>query len=119
MVLLNLVTCGIFSIVHFYLMGREINDHLRREELSPGLDVLLLFLTCGLWAFVMAYKYPRAFYEMERAEGVAEAKDISGLCLALMVASLVLPIFLCLLPDLLLQDAMNKHWRLHREGRVA
>ncbi len=123
-VLLNLITCGFYSLYHVYAMGREINEHRRRDELKPGLDILLVFLTCGIWAFLIAYNYPRAFYEMERAEGVADAKDISGLCLGLMVAGVVLSpivitLFLCLLPDLLLQDAMNRHWRRHRDGGPA
>lgn len=101
-----LLSCGIYSIVHFFLMAGEINRHSGRERVRPLTDFLLVLLTCGIWWIVVAYRYPKAVYEMQVEEG-APAEDHSGLSLVL---SLVGFAFVGLL---LMQNEMNKHWRLH------
>ncbi|HLY12188.1 MAG TPA: zinc ribbon domain-containing protein [Planctomycetota bacterium] len=104
--LLVFLTCGFWSLIVQYKMGCEINRHLGRERLNPGMDLALVFLTCGLWMFFIMVKYPQAMQEMIAGEGER-------------VSDLVLPSILLtflglhLVALLILQDELNKHWTLH------
>lgn len=106
LVVLSVVTCGLYLLVLQYKIGREINAHLGEDRIHPGLDILLTFLTCGLWVFYMMYRYPTDLQEMLREEG-EPAKDLVLPCLfftfmGLHVVSL-----------LILQGELNRHWEKH------
>ena len=109
--LLSLVTCGIYSIIHFFQVAGDINRHLGAEKLKPGLDLLLIFVTCGIWYIVMCYQYGRAFYEMQLSEGLT-ASDNSTLYIILAVLGL------SFVPFLIIQNDLNEHWKKHVGGGV-
>jgi hypothetical protein len=108
---LSFVTCGIYGIIHWFLVAGEINRHSGEEKLNPAMDLLLAIVTCGLWTIYMCYKYPRALYEMEVAEG-QQATDNSVICLVLGLVGLGF------VPFLILQHEMNEHWKKHMGGGV-
>lgn len=106
LVVLSVITCGFYLLVLQYRIGREINAHLGKNRINPGLDVLLTFLTCGFWVFYMMYRYPTQLEEMLREEGEAPP-DLVLPCLfftfmGLHVVSL-----------LILQGELNRHWEKH------
>ncbi|MBI4566595.1 MAG: DUF4234 domain-containing protein [Planctomycetes bacterium] len=110
--LLTLVTCGIYGLVVQYLIGEELNAHRRKEELSPGLDVLLYVLTCGVWGIYVHYRYAQALKESCESERLP-VQDVTTVCLILQVCSLFMPGFLGLVSLLILQNEMNMHWERH------
>ena len=59
------------------------------------------------------YKYPTILKELTAEEG--KPVDVVMPCLMLMAGSYVCPILFFVAP-LLLQDELNKHWKLHLEG---
>ena len=104
--LLGFVTCGIYSIVHWFLVAGEINRHSGQQKLNPGLDLLLAIVTCGIWTIVMCYQYSRALYEMQVAEGLTPT-DNSMICLILAIFGMGF------VPFLIIQNEMNDHWKKH------
>jgi hypothetical protein len=54
--LLSIVTCGIYKLFWYY----QTSDELRRvsgdESINPTTDLLLLFVTCGIWGMYVEYR---------------------------------------------------------------
>jgi len=103
---LMFVTCGIYGLVMQYKMGKELNRHIGRQEVNPGVDLLLIFLTCGLWVFYVMIKYPKILEDVITEEG-GKPPD-------LLLPTLLLTIFgFHIIALLILQSELNKHWQLH------
>ncbi|MBI2900002.1 MAG: DUF4234 domain-containing protein [Planctomycetes bacterium] len=105
-ILFTLLTFGIYGWIFFFRMAGDINRHSGRERVNPVLDLVLVLVTCGLWWLAVCYRYARAVYEMEVEEG-CPTQDQSGICL---LVGFLLGVFALLI----VQDQLNKHWRLHR-----
>ncbi len=103
---LTIVTCGIWNLVAWYRIATDINTRRNREELNPALDILLLFLTCGLWGFYMMYRYPTALSDMQVEEG-EPTTDLMLPCIILYFVGLGL------ISTMLMQTELNKHWERH------
>ena len=108
---LIIITCGIYGLIVSYKMGDELNRHSGRNEINPGLDLLLTFLTCGLWVFYMMYKYPKVLQDVIQEEG-GPANDLVLPCLLLTFFGLHIVALL------ILQGELNKHWELHQSPGV-
>ncbi|MBV8878572.1 MAG: DUF4234 domain-containing protein [Planctomycetaceae bacterium] len=105
------LTCGLWGLVLQYKIGSEINEHRRRNDFNPGLDLALVFLTCGLWVFYIMVKYPQALQEMIVEEG-GHSSD-------LVLPSILLTIFgLHIVALMILQGELNRHWELHGAPRT-
>jgi hypothetical protein len=107
MVLLSIVTCGIYAIVWWYKMFSEIAADLGRTDINPILEIALIYLTCGFYGMFLAYKYPRLINEMQAKRGLP-VNDFSTLSLILAVFGLGFVSF-CLM-----QLELNKIWESGR-----
>ncbi len=56
-IILSLVTCGIYYYVWMYQTSQEINNSLGDTNENSGLEILFTFLTCGIYGFYWIYKY--------------------------------------------------------------
>jgi hypothetical protein len=109
-VLLTVLTCGIYGLVHLYKMGVELNAHQGKNRLNPGVDLLLTVVTCGLWGIWVMYKYPSVLLELSADEG-RRPVDVILPCLLLSI----LGGFLGWIGALaILQNELNQHWESHR-----
>ena len=106
------ITCGIYGLVALYQIGTELNAHRRRNELSPGVDILLGILTCGVWFVYVLYRYAQVLKEISEQEG-GPSQDVTTICLVLQVAKY----FGCpgIVSVLVLQNELNVHWRRHTQ----
>src|SRR6185295_6132018 len=104
---LMFLTCGVYGLVLLYKMGSEINGHLGRNELNPGMDLLLIFLTSGFWSWYIMYRYPKALQDLIMAEG-GPTTDLVLPCMLFAIFGMGLVSFL------ILQGELNKHWELHQ-----
>lgn len=103
-VLLGVVTCGIYYLYWIGKTSSAINRYLGEEELSPTLDVVLSIFLCGIWPIYLSYRYPKLIVKMQEQAGI-EQNDIS-------IVSLVLGIFeLWVVSSALIQIELNKVWR--------
>lgn len=62
-VLLSIITCGIYYYVSLYEVFSDIN-YARRENESAAMDILLCIVTCGIWEIYCYYKYSNKLRDM-------------------------------------------------------
>lgn len=106
LILFTFLTCGIYGLFALYRIGTEINAHRGKDELKPGLDILLLFLTCGFWGVWLMYKYPSELSRICQEEN-KPAVDITVPCLILTIFGMNIVALA------ILQSELNKHWESH------
>jgi len=54
--LLSIVTCGIYYMWWIYKTSEELNRTLGDPSINPGIDLLLSIISCGLWAIYLMYR---------------------------------------------------------------
>ena len=107
-VILTIVTCGIYGLIWFYAVGKDLRDNLGREDPNPGMDILLMFLTCGIWGIYMTYKYPTLINEMAQRRGLPVNESLP-------LISVLLGVFgLSIVSIAMMQAEMNKIWQADR-----
>ncbi len=109
-VVLSLLSCGLFTPIWMYLIGRDLRRALVHEELRPGLDLLLAAVTCGVWWFYLLYRYPSLIVKLKRRVGLSGG-DLPAISLVLGILSLGL------VSLALMQSELNHIWRVV-EGRT-
>ena len=102
--LLSMITCGIYGWYIVYQISKEVRDFRGDESIDPGLELLLCIITCGLYTIYWGYKYSKYIFEMETRVGTTGASDIS----LLVVILDVLQIHVVSL--MLLQTELNRVW---------
>lgn len=76
MLLLNIVTCGIYYIYWIYQTSVEIKMCSEREDLNPTIEILLGIITCGLYFKYWYYKYGKIVYkELPLKAGMNNTED--------------------------------------------
>lgn len=106
--LLPLLTCGIYLVYWWYVTGTEIRDAVGRNEINPALDLVLGILTCGLYYIYLSYREPQYLLEMQDRVGLPR-NDIT-------VISLILYLLFAPVTLLLIQTELNKIWEAARRG---
>ncbi len=102
--LLSLVTCGIYSWYLIYRISKEVREFRGDQSIDPGLELLLCIITCGIYQIYWYYKYGKFVYDMELHVGVSGASDMS-------LILMLLPIFqFGVVSMLLLQTELNRVW---------
>lgn len=86
-ILLSIVTCGIYAWYWVYCVSKETKDFLGDDSINPGLEVLLSIITCGIYLLYWFYKYAKYQVDMCRRAAIAET-DNSILCLILSILGL-------------------------------
>lgn len=108
LIVLSILTCGLYPLVWYYEISAELQDALGKQDTSPGVEVLLIFLTCGLYTVYWWYKYGRMAAELQAMHGVPVHDNAVMLCVLSAVATFVLWndwIGMCIL-----QTELNSVW---------
>ncbi|WP_300369984.1 DUF4234 domain-containing protein [Brachyspira sp.] len=103
-VVLIIVTCGIYYIYWIYKTTEEIKNFMEREDINPTLELILSIVTCGLYTFYWIYKYGKMVNtEMPKKVGMESSEDntILLVILALFISPVTVAIF---------QDKLNNIW---------
>src|SRR5262245_37956305 len=99
--ILGLVTCGLYTIYWLWLRVKEMNDYLGRPVVNP------LFIIpgciCGPLVIYADYLYIWAFPEMQKKAGITDAKDEKILHLLLMI-------FVPFVGSWMIQQKLNEIW---------
>ena len=102
-ILLTIVTCGIYGIWWYYTYASEVKNALGRQDINPGMDLVLTFVTCGIYGiYAFFYKYPKLIMEMQQRAGLPP-NDFSTLVLVLGLVFAPAAIFI-------IQSELNKTW---------
>ncbi|WP_157152010.1 DUF4234 domain-containing protein [Brachyspira sp. SAP_772] len=76
LLLLNILTCGLFYYYWIYKTTTEIKDFTGKEDINPLIEVLFGFFTCGLYFKYWYYKYGKIVYkEMPTQIGMNNTED--------------------------------------------
>jgi len=104
--LLSLVTCGLYGLWSHYKVAGEIQEALGRTgELSPGTEVLLIIITCGIYGIYWWYKYGKLVAELRQQRGLPP-NDNAILYLLLVVFAGIGG----LINPMLMQGDLNRVW---------
>lgn len=102
-VLLTLITCGIYGIFWMYAVRLEVRNYLDDSSISPGLE-LLLAIICFPFMYVWYYKMGRDTARMQEKAGLPP-RDQS-------VLFMVLAFFgLGLVANYIIQEDLNEVWK--------
>ena len=83
--LLNVVTCGIYSLYMWYSMAKDANAEAERYGCKKIMDFLPAFLlgmvTCGIFTLVWMYQYSNQMVEIAQKKGLKVAPSDSPIVL--------------------------------------
>ncbi|MBN2557605.1 MAG: DUF4234 domain-containing protein [Clostridia bacterium] len=99
-IILTLVTCGIYGLYWIYAFSNDIKTYLDDETINPGLELLLCIVTCGIYTIYWMYKFGKLICTCQEKAGV-QVEDNSIIYLILAVFGLGIVNFG------LMQNAMN------------
>lgn len=87
--LLNVVTCGIYSIYMWYKMNDNNNKLAEKEGLKTNMNfivaMLLSVVTCGIFLYVWYYKFFKTQVALAKAHGVKVAPTENAIVLLILV----------------------------------
>jgi len=108
--LLSLLTCGIYYIYWVYKVSGEVQDFLGEPDTPPVVELLLTALTCGLYLFYWDWKMAEKIATMQARVGLPSTNNaLLYLVLNLLGAG---PIGgLGLIVPLIEQGHLNDVWR--------
>lgn len=99
--ILSLVTCGIYNIIWIFKTGEEINQASGFEQFNMVKELLLTFVTCGLWGLWFQWRFAEAVVNVQRNWGVKPQMEAPILFLMAFVS--LMPFFV--------QQGLNDVWQ--------
>ena len=101
-IILSIVTCGIYMFYWLYVTMRDINAYLGVSDMDPGIELLICIL-CSPYILYWYYKYATRISDASARAGLP-AKDDAIVCL-------ILGIFgLGIVSMGIMQDNVNRVW---------
>jgi len=108
--LLGLVTCGVYMIYWLYKTSAELQEALQDQEINPMVDLILVIVTCFIWGIYVEYRNSqKAYAVLSRRD--ARAVDQTQTILILNIAQLVVGVT-GFIATYILQEELNKLARL-------
>lgn len=103
-VLLSIVTCGIYALYWMYDTTKLLADFNEDYQTNPGLVVIFTIITCGLYGIYWWYKIAQMFITSQQIAQMDYISDNS-------VLFLILAIFqFSIIGMAILQSDLNKFW---------
>jgi hypothetical protein len=107
---LTMLTCGIYYLYWVYATSSELKEALGDEEIKPGIDLLLTIVTCYLWAIYLEHRNAQRVHAALLSRD-PYAKDQSEIILILNVCAVFVGVT-WLIATYILQEEYNKLTRL-------
>ncbi|MCI8650521.1 MAG: DUF4234 domain-containing protein [Anaerotruncus sp.] len=83
-IILSLVTCGIYYLFWLYQTTTEVNNTVGDTSESAGMELVLILVTCGIYSLYWYYKYCKKLVRLCEQVGAPQT-DNSLVCLILAV----------------------------------
>ncbi|AEM23453.1 conserved hypothetical protein [Brachyspira intermedia PWS/A] len=104
LVLLSIVTCGIYYLYWIYKTTDEIKNFMGREDINPTLELILVLVTCNIYSLYWYYKYGKIVYlEMTAKAGMDNSEDST-------VLLVILGLLVYVVAGAIMQDKLNAIW---------
>lgn len=55
-IVLMLLTCGLYCLYHAYVTTEEVKHLTGRQEINPGMELVINLITCGLFGLFIEYR---------------------------------------------------------------
>jgi hypothetical protein len=101
--LLSIITCGIYYLYFIYKVTEEIADYQGKRDRSPGMEVLLTVITFGIWNIYWDYRVGKSIVDMSEAVGL----QIADNAILFLILDLV---GVGVTNGLIEQDSLNRIW---------
>lgn len=101
-IILSILTCGIYYFYWIYATSSDIKDYLQDDSINPFLDLILSLLTCGIYFVYWHYKIGGLIVRCYEKSGKS-TEDNSILCT-------ILAIFLYIAAGCIYQSQLNDLW---------
>ncbi|MGL5541537.1 MAG: DUF4234 domain-containing protein [Erysipelotrichaceae bacterium] len=100
LILLSLITCGVYSVFLYYKQTQEIDNLGGFQDSNPGIELLLILITCGIYGIFWQYKYAKRIAEIQATRGM-RVNDVS-------IINIVLSLFgMQMIAQAIMQNEMN------------
>jgi heme/copper-type cytochrome/quinol oxidase subunit 2 len=86
-VILMLVTCGIYWFFWVYMFSNDVKNHLNDDTINPSMELVLTIITCGIYSIYWVYRYGKLISKAQEQAGKS-AEDNAVLYLVLQVLQL-------------------------------
>jgi len=103
MVILSLITCGIYGIYWFITMTNDVARVNQNPNLSGGKALVFTILTCGIYGIYWNYAMGKNLYEA----GLKSGKQVPDNSILFIVLALV---GLGIVNYCLIQNELNNNW---------
>ncbi|MEI0566012.1 DUF4234 domain-containing protein [Brachyspira pulli] len=104
LVVLSIVTCGIYYFYWIYKTTDEIKNFMERDDINTTLELILSIVTCGIYTYYWYYKYGKIVYlEMTKKAGLDSTEDST-------ILLVILNLFMYVVSSAILQDKLNAIW---------
>jgi hypothetical protein len=107
--ILSLITCGIYYLFFIANVSRETKEFLGEEGLSPGMEVLLSIVTCGIYTVYWDYMIAQRIVRMQEMVGL---RPVDNGILYLVLNFIGLGI----IPAMIQQEHLNQIWTAAQTG---
>lgn len=102
-VILSIITCGIYALYWMYVTQEEVNNYLGEQDLSGAMVVLLTFVTCGIYGWIWYYQIGQKIQKAQ-VKAAVHGNDESILYLILAIVGL------SIVSLAIIQNNLNKIW---------
>lgn len=110
MIVLTIVTCGIYGLIWHYKVSKEINDFTKTEMTSPTFAIVGIF--CFIFAYINYYKIDQAIVAIDNVEGRrSESRFILWILLSILAG---VGTFMMIYQ---VQESLNNIWYAHGAPR--
>jgi hypothetical protein len=106
--ILPMLTCGIYGIIWFFGLCDDLNKGLGRQEFNAGKELLLSIVTCGFWAYYFLWRACEAIVEIQNSWGVKPQMD----------APIMFVMALFGIGPFFMQQSLNNAWENGTPGGV-
>ncbi len=102
-IILSIVTCGIYMFYWLYVTMKDINSYLEIQDMDPAVE-LLICIFCSPYILYWMYKYSQRITDVHIKAALETASDDAVICLILAVFGLGI------ISVAIMQNSLNKAW---------
>lgn len=99
-IILAIITCGIYYYIWMYKVSEEEKINLGDESINPGMNVILAIFTCGIYGLFWMYNQGEYIQKLSAKKGIQVENEGT--------LFLILGLFLGPVALYLIQDKLNK-----------
>ncbi|MEK6263960.1 MAG: DUF4234 domain-containing protein [Clostridium sp.] len=107
LIILSILTCGIYHMYWMYVTTNETNEYLSKEDTSGGMVLVFSIITCGIYAIYWYYTMGKKLQDVQfRALGKTNGNGNDDSLLYILLSIFGFSI----IASAIIQSNLNKSW---------